>query len=180
MYCLMLIPYRKRNVEPAPVARSTVYRPSHCPVRRNEQRGSAPRKVYLQRCSLTIGYKCGCTSSMICVITTPYKERSRCFVFNEQFRSCEVLTLSKPKRPENAFFSMFFLAHWQVVARGNHSFAQTVLRHDERWACMLCGVTPSNCFFDLRFISSRHHPFLRAMSPSGQQVGGNRWLSHAR
>ena len=32
----------------------------------------------------------------------------------------------------------------------------------------------------LRFISSRHHPFLRAMSPSGQQVGGNRWLSHAR
>ena len=32
---------------------------------------------------------------------------------------------------------MFFLAHWQVVARGNHSFAQTVLRHDERWACML-------------------------------------------
>ena len=56
---------------------------------------------------------------------------------------------SKPKRPENAFFNMFFLAHWQVVARGNHSFAQTVLRHDERWACMLCGVTPSNCFFDL-------------------------------
>ena len=85
MYCLMLIPYRKKNVEPAPVARSTVYRPSHCPVRRNEQRGSAPRKVYLQRCSLTIGYKCGCTSSMICVITTPYKERSRCFVFDEQF-----------------------------------------------------------------------------------------------
>ena len=91
MYCLMLIPYRKKNVEPAPVARSTVYRPSHCPVRRNEQRGSAPRKVYLQRCSLTIGYKCGCTSSMICVITTPYKERSRCFVFDEQFEVAKFL-----------------------------------------------------------------------------------------
>lgn len=36
---------------------------------------------------------------------------------------------------------MFFLARWQVVARGNHSFAQTFYRHDERWACMLCGVT---------------------------------------
>lgn len=82
---------------------------------------------------------------------------------------------------DDAFFPICsFLAHRQVVTRSNQLFAQIFSRHNERWACMLCGVTPSNCFFDLRFISSRHHPFLRAMSPSGQQVGGNRWLSHAR
>ena len=60
---IYLIPYRKKNVEPAPVARSTIQRPSHCPVSRNEQRGLAPRKVYIQWCSLTIGYNYGCTSS---------------------------------------------------------------------------------------------------------------------
>ena len=91
MYCLMLIPYRKRNVEPAPVARSTVYRPSHCPVRRNEQRGSAPRKVCIQQHSLTKGHTFGCPVSMICVITTPYKGRSRCFVFDEQFEVAKFL-----------------------------------------------------------------------------------------
>lgn len=63
MLFFYLIPYRKRNVEPTPVARSTIQRLSHCPTCRNEQRGSAPRKVYIQGCSLTIGYNCGCTSS---------------------------------------------------------------------------------------------------------------------
>ena len=49
--------------------------------------------------------------------------------------------MSKPKRPENAFFSMFFLAHRQVVARGNHAFAPTFLRHDEPWACFFMRIS---------------------------------------
>lgn len=51
---------------------------------------------------------------------------------------------------DDAFFPICsFLAHRQVVTRSNQLFAQIFSRHNERWACMLCGVTPSNCFFDL-------------------------------
>ena len=91
----------KRNVEPAPVARSTVYRPSHCPVRRNEQRGTAPREVCIQQYSLTKGHTFGCPVSMICVITTPSWGISRCFVFDEQFevaKFMQVKTKASRKR----------------------------------------------------------------------------------
>ena len=59
----MFIPYKKKNVEPVPVTRSTIQRLSHCPICRNEQRGSAPQKDYIQWYSLTIGYNYSCTSS---------------------------------------------------------------------------------------------------------------------
>ena len=110
---ICLIPYRKKNVEPAPVARSTIQRPSHCPVSRNEQRGLAPRKVYIQRCSLTIGYNCGCTSSARRIFAYTLQGAFPLLCSWLTVWSCEVLESSKPKRPENAFFNMFFLAHWQ-------------------------------------------------------------------
>ena len=36
---------------------------------------------------------------------------------------------------------MFFLAHRQVVARSNHAFAPTFLRHDEPWACFFMRIS---------------------------------------
>ena len=75
---------------------------------------------------------------------------------------------------------MFFLARWQVVARIDHLFAQSVYRHVERWACMLCGCYSVLFFFDLRFIRHHPHPFLRAMNPIDRLEEDNRWLSRER
>ena len=60
---IYLIPYRKKKRGASSCRSFHGVRPSHCPSSRNEQRGLAPRKVYIQWCSLTIGYNCGCTSS---------------------------------------------------------------------------------------------------------------------
>ena len=60
---IYLIPYRKKKRGASSCRSFHGVRPSHCPSSRNEQRGLAPRKVYIQWCSLMIGYNCGCTSS---------------------------------------------------------------------------------------------------------------------
>ena len=92
-------------MEPAPVARSTFWRPSHCPVHRNEQRGLAPR-VYIDNN----------TRWQLAAIATVYHQRGLYFIhlkwgvpvalFLTNRWICEVLRMSKPKRPENAFFYM--------------------------------------------------------------------------
>lgn len=189
---IYLIPYRKKNVEPAPVARSTIQRPSHCPVSRNEQRESAPRKVCIQQNSLTKGHTFGCPVSMICVITTPYKGRSRCFVLDWLFEVAKFLNRQNQSVQKTPFSICSFLPagkghfrRWRYVSlryaiTTMTSFAQTFYRHNEHWACILCGCYSVYCSFDLRFICPHYHPSLQAMSPSDRLEGGSRWLSHAR
>ena len=108
---IYLIPYRKKNVEPAPVARSTIQRPSHCPVSRNEQRGLAPRKVCIQQCSLTIGYYCGCTSSTRRIFAYTLQGHFPLLCSWLTVWSCEVLTLSKPKRQKTPFVCLDYSLH---------------------------------------------------------------------
>ena len=79
-------------------------RPSHCPSSRNEQRGIAPREVYITL-SLTYGNSLGWYTSLTCVWIHLHEAFTLlCFwLDDERLRSS---TPSKPKRPENAFLYM--------------------------------------------------------------------------
>ena len=102
-YYLIILHTKKRGA--SFVARFTFWRPSHCPVHRNEQRGLAPR-VYIDNN----------TRWQLAAIATVYHQRGLYFIhlkwgvpvalFLTNRWICEVLRMSKPKRPENAFFYM--------------------------------------------------------------------------
>lgn len=137
---LYIYPIQKKNVEPAPVARST-YLGSRIALSVETSNADQPHEMYIytmiladDRVQLWL-YR----HQRGVYLHTPNKGHFPLLCSWQIVLNLRDSSKSKPKRPENAFFSMFFLAHRQVVARGNHAFAPTFLRHDEPWACFLCG-----------------------------------------